>query len=73
LIETESRRLLMSSVVNQGGGNASKVLQNKSKNCVRRYSGERYINPPEKIQQIKEKYKNGVTMDVINEMLGIKE
>lgn len=43
----------MSSVVNQGGGNASKVLHN-SKNCVRRYSGERYINPPKKIQQIKE-------------------
>ena len=64
----------MNSVVKQGGGNASKVLHNKcSRNCVRRYSGERYINPPEKIQQIKEKYKNGVSIDVINEMLGIKE
>ena len=62
----------MNSVVKQGGGNASKVLHN-NKNCVRRYSGERYINPPEKIQQIKEKYKHGVSIDVINEMLGIKE
>ena len=44
------------------------VLHN-SKNYTRRYSGEKYINPPEKIQQIKEKYKNGVSIDVINEML----
>lgn len=62
----------MNSVVKQGGGNASKVLHNSSKSYVRRYSGERYINPPEKIQQIKEKYKNGVSIDVINEMFGIK-
>lgn len=61
----------MYSEVKQGGGNASKVLHNSNKNCIRRYSGERYINPPEKIQQIKEKYKNGVSIDVINEMLGI--
>ena len=60
----------MYSEVKQGGGNASKVLHN-SKNYTRRYSGEKYINPPEKIQQIKEKYKNGVSIDVINEMLGI--
>lgn len=40
---------------------------------IRRYSGLKYINTEDKIKQIKEKYKHGVSMNVINEMFGIKE
>ena len=36
-----------------------------------RHSGEEYENSEEKLKQIKEKYKNGVSASVINEMLGI--
>lgn len=38
-----------------------------------RASGRRYKNPPEKIQAIKEKYKNGVTNEILSEWLGGKE
>lgn len=34
-----------------------------------RASGKKYINPPEKIQTIKNKYKNGVTVETIKAML----
>lgn len=34
-----------------------------------RASGKKYINPPEKIQAIKEKYKNGVSVATIKQML----
>lgn len=33
-----------------------------------RYSGRRYDNPPEKITEMKEKYKNGVTREILDEM-----
>lgn len=36
-----------------------------------RHSGEEYENSQEKLKQIKEKYRNGVSTSVINEMLGI--
>lgn len=38
-----------------------------------RASGKKYINPPEKIQAIKEKYKNGVTVEHINQMIGVEK
>lgn len=38
-----------------------------------RASGKKYINPPEKIQAIKEKYKNGVTVKHINQMIGVEK
>lgn len=38
-----------------------------------RYSGKKYENSPEKLQAIKEKYKNGVTIGHINQMLGIEK
>ena len=37
-----------------------------------RYSRKDYTNDMSKIKNIKEKYKNGVTQDTINDMLGIK-
>lgn len=37
-----------------------------------RFSKKDYENTPEKLKQIKEKYKNGVSKEIINEMLGIK-
>lgn len=36
-----------------------------------RHSGEEYENSEERLKQIKEKYKNGVSASVVNEMLGI--
>ena len=35
----------------------------------RRFSGKHYENSPEKIKQLKEKYKNGISLKTINEML----
>lgn len=35
----------------------------------RRFSGKHYENSPEKIKQPKEKYKNGISLKTINEML----
>lgn len=34
-----------------------------------RVSGKHYENSEEKIEQIKEKYKNGVTMDILEEFV----
>jgi len=39
----------------------------------KRFSGRKYKNSPEKLAAIKEKYKNGVSKEFINEMLGIKD
>ena len=39
----------------------------------KRYSGLHYKNSPEKLKQLKEKYKNGVSKEIINIMLGVKE
>lgn len=36
----------------------------------KRASGKKYKNPPEKLQAIKEKYKNGVTLEILEEWLG---
>lgn len=33
----------------------------------RRFSGLTYVNPPEKIEALKEKYKNGVTEEILQE------
>ena len=35
----------------------------------RRFSGKKYENSPEKLKQLKEKYKNGISLKTINEML----
>lgn len=42
--------------------------QQRAKNNIRA-SGGKYINPPEKIQAIKEKYKNGVSVEIIKQMM----
>lgn len=42
--------------------------QNRMKLNIRA-SGKKYVNPPEKIQSIKNKYKNGVTVETIKAML----
>lgn len=42
--------------------------QQRAKNNIRA-SGKKYMNPPEKIQAIKEKYKNGVSVATIKSML----
>lgn len=42
--------------------------RNRMKNDIRA-SGKKYINPPEKIQAIKEKYKKGVSFEHIKSML----
>ena len=34
-----------------------------------RASGKHYENSEEKLERIKEKYKNGVTMDILNEFI----
>lgn len=38
-----------------------------------RFSGKEYENSPEKLQAIKRKYRNGVTIGHINQMLGIEK
>ena len=35
-----------------------------------KYSGKHYVNSPEKLNAIKQKYKNGVTQEIIEEWLG---
>ena len=35
-----------------------------------RYSGKHYVNSPEKLNAIKQKYKNGVIQEIIEEWLG---
>jgi len=44
-----------------------------AKQSKRRYSNIDYDINKNKISELKEKYKNGVTKDIINEMLNIKE
>ena len=39
------------------------------KNYNLRASGKHYENSKEKLEQIKEKYKNGVTMDILEEFV----
>lgn len=34
----------------------------------KRFSGKKYVNSKERLKAIKEKYKNGVTMDILEEM-----
>lgn len=44
----------------------------KKEKCGRspgRFSGKNYVNPPEKIAAIKEKYKNEVTREILEEIL----
>lgn len=48
-------------------------LYNEAMTKKSRFSKKDYENTPEKLKQIKEKYKNGVSKETINEMLGIKE
>lgn len=38
----------------------------------KRYSENEYENSPEKLNRIKTKYKNGVSKQMINEMLGVR-
>lgn len=38
-------------------------------NSSERYSGSSYRNPPEKIRAIKEKYRNGVTSEILEEWI----
>ena len=49
------------------------VLYNEAKHKRTRHSKAEYINSPAKIKQIKEKYKNGVSKEIINQMIGITE
>lgn len=49
------------------------VLYNEAKYKQTRYSKAEYINNPAKIKQIKEKYKNGVSKEIINQMIGVTE
>ena len=44
-----------------------RTMQAKKK----RFSGKKYENSPEKLKQLKEKYKNGISLKIINEMLGV--
>ena len=44
------------------------LLPRKKRKNNERFSGLEYINSPEKIKAIKEKYKNGVTEEIIKEM-----
>lgn len=48
------------------------VLYHQSKYQEGRFSGKKYENSPEKIKRLKEKYKNGVSKEIINKMVGIK-
>ena len=47
-------------------------LYHEAMNKKSRFSKKDYENAPEKLKQIKEKYKNGVSKEIINEMLGIE-
>lgn len=44
----------------------NKAIRLKKSN--KRYSGENYVNSEEKLNTLKEKYKNGVTEEIIKEM-----
>lgn len=43
-------------------------IYNKSKQ--RRVSGKKYENSPERLEEIKNKYKNGVTIQILEEFIG---
>lgn len=45
------------------------VLPRKNHKMNERYSGLDYFNSEEKLNAIKEKYKNGVTREILEEML----
>lgn len=42
----------------------TKAVQSPDK----RFSGKKYVNNKDRLKTIKEKYKNGVTMDILEEM-----
>ena len=46
------------------------LLPRKKRKNNERYSGLDYVNSPKKIKQIKEKYKNGITREILEEMFG---
>ena len=48
-------------------------LYSEAKQHNGRYSGKEYENSKDELNQIREKYKNGVSKEIINKMLGIKE
>jgi hypothetical protein len=47
------------------------LLPRKNRKHNERFSGLEYANSPEKIKAIKEKYKDGVTMAILREMLNV--
>jgi hypothetical protein len=47
------------------------LLPRKKRKNNERFSGLEYVNSPEKIKAIKEKYKDGVTMAILREMLNV--
>lgn len=46
-------------------------LYTESKQHTQRYSGKKYTNSKEKLEAIKQKYKNGVTNDILNDFIRI--
>lgn len=49
----------------------NKTYCRTNRQSKRRNSGEHYENSPDKLKAIKEKYKNGVSLEDINRMLGV--
>lgn len=47
------------------------TLYRFARQSKRRHSGNDYSNSKERLQSLKEKYKNGVSLDTIKEMVGI--
>lgn len=45
------------------------TMYNHASTSNKRYSGKTYENRPEKLQAIKEKYKNGVTKEILDEFI----
>jgi hypothetical protein len=46
---------------------ANKAIRLRKSN--KRYSGENYVNSEEKLNTIKEKYKNGITTEILAEFM----
>ena len=44
-------------------------LYSNTMQCDKRYSGSEYVNSPERLRALKEKYKNGVTDKAVREMV----
>lgn len=44
-------------------------LYREAKQHTQRYSGKTYTNSKEKLEAIKQKYKNGVTDDILNDFI----